>query len=228
MSRTTRLLDIMQILRVRRGPTSADALAAQTEVSPRTIYRDIATLQAQGADIEGEAGVGYVLRSNFTLPPLMFSREELDALILGSKFVARNADPGLASAARNALAKIEAVAPHALQEAPDAHPLLVPSRAAATAGAELEGLVRAAIRQERRIAIAYIDGMQAATERTIWPIALAYFEEARVCAAWCEARGSFRHFRIDRIARAQVLDSRYPIRRTALARQWREAEGVEI
>lgn len=228
MSRTARLLDIMQILRVRRGPTSAETLAAETRVSPRTIYRDIVTLQAQGADISSAPGVGYVLRSSFTLPPLMFSREEMDALILGSKFVARNADPDLAAAANNALAKIESVLPQALQETASAYPFMVPPRETKPSEADVMKLLRAAMRQERKLAIGYYDRKGTRTFRTIWPITLAFFDQAQVCAAWCETRADFRHFRIDRIHAASVLDTRYPIRRAALVAQWREAEGVEI
>ena len=227
MARTGRLLDIMQALRIRRRPVSAEELAREFGVSPRTIYRDIATLQAQGADIAGEAGVGDVLRAKFTLPPLMFSREELDALILGSRFVARNADPDLAAAAAHALAKIEAVLPEALRETPDAHPLFVPGFGARADDGETEKQVREAIRRERKIAIAYVDRAGAPTARVVWPIALAFFEKTRICAAWCETRADFRHFRIDRMAQVDVLDERYPIRRTTLARQWRMQEGLD-
>ncbi len=125
MSRSQRLLDLLQILRSHRMPVSGVALAAKTGVSLRTLYRDIATLQAQGADIEGEAGVGYVLRPGFLLPPLMFSQHEIEALVLGSRWVAGRADAGLAEAARAALVKIGAVLPEALREELDHSTLLV-------------------------------------------------------------------------------------------------------
>src|SRR5690606_491436 len=110
MSRAARLLDLIQLLRNRRVPVTGPALAAELGVSIRTLYRDIATLQAQGADIQGEPGLGYVLRPGFTLPPLMFSADEIEALVLGSRWVAkRAADERLAAAASNALSKISAV-----------------------------------------------------------------------------------------------------------------------
>src|SRR5664279_4018603 len=111
MSRTERLLDLIQTLRRHRRPVSGAKLAAELGVSLRTVYRDIRTLIGQGAPIDGEAGLGYVLRPGYTLPPLMFSRDEIEALMLGTGMVARAADPALAKAARDALAKITAVLP---------------------------------------------------------------------------------------------------------------------
>src|ERR1700729_1399732 len=126
MSRTERLLDLLQILRRHRSPILGAALAAELGISLRTLYRDIATLRGQGAAIEGEPGIGYVLRPGFTLPPLMFSIEELEALVLGSRWVAlRSDDRGLAAAGRDALAKIAAVLPDDLRREVDAAPLLV-------------------------------------------------------------------------------------------------------
>src|ERR1700754_4300218 len=115
MSRAQRLLDLLQILRSHRYPVSGALLAGQLDISLRTLYRDIALLQQQGAHIEGEAGVGYVLRPGFLLPPLMFSEEEIQALVLGSRWVADRADSQLGQAARNALAKIAAVLPPELR-----------------------------------------------------------------------------------------------------------------
>src|SRR5579863_3556013 len=116
MSRAERLLSLLQALRRRRRPVAAAALAEELGVSQRTLYRDIAALRAQGADVAGEAGVGYQLRPGFTLPPLMFTAEELDALSLGALWVARNGDSALASAANNAMSKISAVAPEGTSE----------------------------------------------------------------------------------------------------------------
>src|SRR5215472_5836791 len=120
MSRAERLLDLMQALRLRRRPVAGQALAAELGVSLRTLYRDIAALQAQGAWIEGEAGLGYVLRPGFMLPPLMFSEDEIAALVLGSRWVAERGDAELALAARHALAKIAAVLPADLRPELDA------------------------------------------------------------------------------------------------------------
>jgi predicted DNA-binding transcriptional regulator YafY len=226
MSRAQRLLDLIQILRRHRRPVTGGALAGEIGVSLRTLYRDIASLQAQGADIAGEAGFGYVLKPGFTLPPLMFTPEEIEALALGSQWVAKRADKRLAAAARNALAKIGAVTPPELSDVVDSSTLIVAAREEPT---DLEGrlpAIRDAIRQERKLSIAYVDGDGGRSERVIWPFALAFFDEARVIAAWCEARVAFRHFRTDRIAAITTLETRYPRRRTALLKEWRATERI--
>jgi predicted DNA-binding transcriptional regulator YafY len=170
------------------------------DVSLRTIYRDIQTLIAQGAPINGEAGVGYVLRPGFTLPPLMFSRDEIEALMLGSGMVARTADPVLAKAAQDALAKITAVLPAGRGTEIDTSGLRAgPIRPAVVDRVNLAPL-RSAIRAEQKVWIAYHDKDGIATERRIWPISITFCARVRLLAAWCELRESFRHFRTDRIA----------------------------
>ncbi|KAA3503107.1 YafY family transcriptional regulator [Rhizobium rhizogenes] len=224
MSRSERLLDLLQILRSHRMPVSGAALAAQTGVSLRTLYRDIATLQAQGADIEGEAGVGYVLRPGFLLPPLMFSGQEIEALVLGSRWVAGRADAGLAEAARAALVKIAAVLPDALREELDNSTLLVgPGQSMATIRVDLAA-IRDTIREQSKVVMTYRDERGELTERVIWPFALAFFDLVRVVLAWCETRRDFRSFRADRIETFRPMDSRYPRRRQALLKEWRERE----
>ena len=227
MSRSERLLDLVQVLRRHRRPVSGRKLAEETGVSIRTLYRDIATLQGQGAPIEGEPGLGYVLKPGFMLPPLMFDEDEIEALVLGSRWVAGRADDRLAGAARNAMAKIVAVLPADLRDKADASALLVGpgAKIAATFGVDL-GLVRKAIRSERKLALSYQDGKAAATQRLVWPFALGFFDHVRVVVAWCELRNDFRHFRADRIAQAELVDIRYPRRRQALLKQWREREGI--
>src|SRR5258707_9367578 len=125
MSRAERLLDLIQILRRHRQPVSGQALADELDISLRTLYRDIASLQGQGAGIEGEAGVGYILKPGFMLPPLMFSEEEIEALVLGGRWVARRTDEPLGKAARNALAKIAAVLPDDLKRGLETSTLLI-------------------------------------------------------------------------------------------------------
>ena len=226
MSRAERLLDLLQALRRHRRPVSGQALANGLGVSLRTIYRDIQTLVSQGACIEGEAGVGYILRPGFILPPLMFSDAEIEALVLGSRWVAQCTDQSLALAARNALAKIAAVLPDDLREAADASALLVgPSKSVAEESVDLAA-VRQSIRSETRAAISYMDAKGVSSRRVVWPIALAFFDRARMLAAWCEARQAFRHFRIDRIAEWESLEDRYPRRRRVLMREWRAIEGI--
>ncbi|MBP1887223.1 helix-turn-helix transcriptional regulator [Sinorhizobium mexicanum] len=223
MSRSERLLDLLQVLRRHRQPVSGRRLAEETGVSLRTLYRDIASLQAQGAHIEGEPGLGYVLRPGFMLPPMMFSEEEVEALVLGSRWVAKRGDNRLAMAAADALAKIASVLPPDLRATLDASPLLVGSRQPIAEGIDL-GLLRKAIRGERKLDMRYRDNDGRDSRRTVWPFALGFFEQVRVLVAWCELRQDFRHFRTDRIAEAAMQDARYPRRRQALLKDWRSAQ----
>ena len=226
MSRSARLLDLVQALRRHRRPATAAALAAELGVSERTIYRDIATLSGQGAPIEGEAGLGYVLRPGFLLPPLMFDDDEIEALVLGLRWVAQRGDGILGEAAADALAKIASVLPPELREMAADSGLLAGARASApTAEVNLSDL-RQTIRTERKLRISYVDAKGARSERTIWPFAIGFFEQALVVAAWCETRQDFRHFRTDRIVKALPTGERYPRRRRALLAEWREREGI--
>ena len=226
MSRAQRLLELIQVLRRHRRPVAGAVLADELGVSLRTLYRDIETLKAQGAHIDGEAGVGYVLRPGFMLPPMMFSEDEIEALVLGSRWVAERADAPLGAAARNALAKIAAVLPAELKEGLEGSPLLIGPGAPIAAGdAELPAL-RQCMRTERKVRIAYVDAAGSTTRRVIWPLALAFFDRARVVVAWCESRKDFRHFRTDRISALTTLEVRYPKRRQALLREWRAQEGI--
>ena len=226
MSRAQRLLDLIQALRGYRRPISGATLAETLGISLRTVYRDIETLKAQGAHIDGEPGVGYVLRPGFMLPPLMFSEEEIEAIVLGSRWVADRADAALGAAARNAVAKIAAVLPQDLKISLDTSSLLVgPGSAVAAGDAELP-TIRLAIRTERKLRIFYVDGRGRDSKRTIWPFALAFFDRVRVVVAWCEIREGFRHFRTDRISKVQFVDKRYPRRRQVLLKDWRATEGI--
>jgi predicted DNA-binding transcriptional regulator YafY len=225
MSRAARLLDLIQILRRHRQPVSGKALADELGVSLRTVYRDIASLQAQGADIEGEPGLGYMLRPGFMLPPLMFSEEEIEALVLGSRWVGSRGDDRLGAAARNALAKIAAVLPADLREDLDASTLLVGSSDAIARDTIDLGLIRKAIRAERKLSLLYSDAQGIASERIVWPFALGFFDRVRVVVAWCELRQDFRHFRADRIASLTTLENRYPRRRQVLLKEWRAVEA---
>ena len=226
MSRAERLLALVQALRRRRRPVSGAELAEELGVSLRTIYRDVQALIAQGAPIEGEAGIGYVLRPGFLLPPLMFTDEEIEALVLGARMAARRADERLAFAAENALAKIAAVLPPDLADRMDGDGLLVGfCRPEKPDGVDLS-VLRAAIRNETKIAFSYVTEQGEASRRTVWPIALAFFERVRVLTAWCELRADYRHFRTDRISEAEDLRQRYPRRRRVLLKEWREIEAV--
>ena len=226
MARSERLLELIQALRRHRRPVTGAVLADELGVSLRTIYRDIQTLIGQGASIDGEAGVGFVLRPGFMLPPLMFSEEELEALVLGSRFIARRADRRLADAAHNALAKIAAVLPQDLRDSIDANGLLVgPGRKLVTESIDLAP-IRSAIRAEHKLVLDYVDPKGSRTNRTVWPIALGFFDDMRMLAAWCELRQDFRHFRTDRISTLTETAYRYPRRRRVLMREWRTREGI--
>ena len=226
IARSERLLDLIQLLRRHRRPVSGKALAEGLGVSLRTLYRDIATLQGQGAPIDGEAGLGYVLKPGFMLPPLMFSDEEIEAIVLGSRWVSRQPDARLAGAATDALAKIAAVLPDDLRASLEASTLLVgPSKSGAGESIDL-GAVRGAIRTERKLEIQYADGKGDASRRVIWPFALGFFDHVRVVVAWCEMRQDFRHFRADRIAAVSVTETRYPRRRQTLLKDWKAQQAI--
>lgn len=232
MSRSARLFDLLHALRSHRRAVSGQALAQQLGISIRTLYRDIASLQAQGAQIEGEPGVGYVLKPGFVLPPLMFTPEEIEALVFGARWVAQRADGGLASAAHSALSRIAAVLPPEQRHDLEASALLVAispnTDPAPLPESVAPKLLRQAVRTERKLHITYVDAQGAPSERVVWPFALAYFERARVLMCWCELRQGFRYFRADRIASAALLldesgnnHARYPQRKQALLKAWR-------
>lgn len=227
MSRTQRLFDLIQILRKRRYPISGKQLAEELNVSLRTVYRDIVTLQGQGASIEGEPGLGYVLRPGFLLPPLMFSEEEIEALVLGSRWVARRTDKKLRHAASNVLAKISAVLPEDLRQQLQFSGLLIgPAKAPIEHDDEKEALIRLSIRKEFKLQMDYLDAKDNESRRIIWPLALGFFEEVHVIIAWCELREEFRHFRTDRISQLNPLEIRYPKRRTILLKKWRDVHNI--
>lgn len=227
MSRTQRLFDLLQILRRHRYPINGKYLAEKLDISLRTLYRDIATLQAQGALIEGEPGIGYVLRPGFILPPLMFSEEEIEALVLGSRWVARRTDKKLGLAATNVLAKIAAVLPEDLRHQLEFSGLLIgPAKTLIEHDEEKESSIRHAIRKEYKLQITYTDAKDEGSERIIWPLALGFFEEVHVIVAWCELRSAFRHFRTDRIIKLAQLEAHYPKRRQTLLKKWREAHNI--
>ncbi len=214
MSRASRLLTLMEALRRRRRPVAGATLAEELGVSLRTLYRDIAALQAQGADIEGEAGLGYVLKPGFTLPPLMLSIEEVEALTLGALWVGERADSELAQAADGALAKL-AAAPSSL---------VGPGRLSAQGDKHLTP-IRAAIRGERKLALDYVDAGGAKTRRVVWPMAISYFDAALILVAWRQTREAFRHFRVDRIETVAERPERTPRRRRALLADWKAEIG---
>lgn len=220
MRRADRLFDIIQILRTASRPVTAATLADKLEVTVRTIYRDIAALQGSRVPIEGAAGLGYVLRRGFDLPPLMFTPEEVDAIAIGVRLLRRLRDPKLQQAAENVLGKLSAVVPPALQAQLVAAPVYVSGGSAPeVTGVDLSQL-RKAIHKTRKLAIAYVDEAGRRTQRTIWPIAMAYYVDVTLLGAWCELRHDFRHFRVDRILAAETLDARFAADSGRLTAEW--------
>ena len=222
MDKTERLFSVMDALRRHRRPVTAQVLADEQNVSVRTLYRDIQTLIGLGAPIDGEAGVGYMLRPGFFLPPLMFSAEELEALVLGARWVQGRPDEGLAGAAKNALAKIATASPDDLRDRLYTAGLWAGQKSWNAPKEPLLGLVREAMRVERALNIAYENEHGEASERPIWPITLAYYEEKQIIGAWCLLRKDFRNFRIDRVRDATLTEMPFGKRRVILMKEWEE------
>lgn len=192
MRRTDRLFEIIQILRAENKPITADKIAQMLEVSTRTVYRDIATLQAMRTPIDGEAGIGYLMRRGYDLPPLNFNGEEIEAIIVGLSLLSRTGDSGLMKAASQVSSKIEKVTETSKS-------LQVSSWGTDTPDNIDMSVLRQCIRDEQKINICYRDENNATTQRMIKPLAIIYYIEVIILAAWCELRRGYRHFRIDRI-----------------------------
>jgi predicted DNA-binding transcriptional regulator YafY len=218
--RSDRLFDIVQALRGKIQPTTAAALAQQLGVTPRTIYRDIATLQARRIPIEGEPGVGYLLRKGFDLPPLTFTVEEVEAIALGADLLHRIRDAKLQEAAESVLNKVQHTVTKELYSYLAAPQVFWPeSDMAPTAGIELLD-VRNAIRTCRKISISYIDDRKRRSRRTIWPIATVYHADATLIVAWCELHGGYRNFRVDRIVQSEMLEDRFAADSSSMILEW--------
>jgi predicted DNA-binding transcriptional regulator YafY len=225
MRRADRLFQIIQILRRRRRPVTADAIAAELETSKRTVYRDIAALMAQRLPIRGEAGMGYVLEQGFDLPPLMLTPDEVEAAVLGAQWVARRGDPALARAAQDLVAKIAATVPERLRPLVlDPATALPPIWESVADGLDM-GRLRSAIHAGRKLHLTYRDEQGSDTSRIVWPIAVAYRETTRLLAAWCELRQDFRHFRTDRVIGVEFLEARHGQRPATLRARWRATLG---
>jgi predicted DNA-binding transcriptional regulator YafY len=219
MRRADRLFDIIQTLRTAKKPRTAASLAEELEVTVRTIYRDVATLQARRVPIEGEAGVGYVLRQGFDLPPLMFTVEEIEAVTVGARLVQRLRDRELQAAARRVLDKVTVVLPESLRSHLD-RPFYVSSGEAAEPKGINVAELRGAIRDQRKMRVAYVDEKRRRTRRTIWPLAMAYYVDVTLVGAWCELRKDLRNFRVERIENARMLAERFQDPQGRLLAQW--------
>lgn len=208
MRRADRLFRIIQILRSAGGVTAAE-LAKVLEVSPRTIYRDIQTLIASGVPIEGEAGMGYARLRGFDLPPLMFTGEEIEALVLGARMVETWGDPDLVKAAREALSKIETVLPDRLKARVGNSALFSVPFDFDRERDERLALLRSSIRERRKVRFSYTRGDKGKSTRTVRPLCLAFMAPTWTLCAWCELRKDFRTFRLDRMRSFRVLDKTF-------------------
>ena len=228
MRRAERLFQIIQILRRSTLPVTGAALAAELEVSTRTVYRDVADLMAQRVPITGEAGLGYLLAAEYDMPPLMLTPAELEAIVLGAQWVAGRGDPLLSPAARDVLAKIAVAVPAHLR------PFIAePSTSTEPSLNDMEEVVdtaslRDAIRKGVKLHLLYCAENGERTERIVWPVVLGYSDTRRVLIAWCELRQGFRHFRLDRMQAAEPLDQPIDEARAPLLRRWEAWRSVEL
>jgi len=206
MRRGDRLFRIVQLLRRRRTVVTAAQIAGKLEISERTVYRDIRDLIQAGTPIDGEAGVGYRLQPGYDLPPLMFDREEIQALVLGARIVAQFGDPALARASESILGKVAGVLPKELEPLLADTRLFVPKTRSGTRASAALAVAREALVAQRRLHVKYANEKGDETERTIRPLGLFFWGKTWTLAAWCELRIGFRNFRLDRINAANVGD----------------------
>lgn len=222
MSRSNRMFEIIQLLRSAERPLTSRELATTLEVAQRTIYRDIASLQAMRVPIEGEAGIGYVMRAGYDLPPLMFTSEEVEAIIVGLALLRRTGDIGLLAASNSVSMKIADVLAGESDHDLGSDHFYVSAWGATPPGQVDLTAVRQAIREETKLRITYSDAQENITKRTIKPLAILYYLEVVVLSAWCELRVDFRHFRLDRIQSCETLTDRFIGEGKALRVTWRD------
>jgi predicted DNA-binding transcriptional regulator YafY len=218
MRRTDRLFEIIQILRSEPRVITAREIANRLEVSTRTVYRDIQTLQGMRTPIEGEAGVGYMMRQGYDLPALNFSTDEIEAIVVGLSLVAQTGDKGLQRAAQQVSHKIDMV--RGQYES-----LQVSNREALIPQAVNPEIIRRAIRSEQKLDIQYRDENEVESERRIRPLAIIYYVHAMLLVSWCEMRKDFRHFRIDRMLSCRETEDYFRNQGDGLREQWRLLES---
>jgi predicted DNA-binding transcriptional regulator YafY len=206
MRRADRLFQIVQLLRRRRTVVTAAQIADKLEISERTVYRDIRDLIQAGTPIDGEAGVGYRLRAGYDLPPLMFDRDEIQALVLGARIVAQFGDPALARASESILSKVAGVLPNELEPLLADTRLFVPKTRSGARSAAGLAVAREALVARRRLRLLYANEKGEESERTVRPLGVFFWGKTWTLAAWCEMRVAFRNFRLDRISAATLGD----------------------
>ncbi|WP_299474489.1 YafY family protein [uncultured Roseibium sp.] len=220
MQRTDRLFELIQLLRRQGEPVPSTYLAAQLEVSQRTIYRDIVTLQSMRIPIEGEVGVGYVMADGYDLPPLNFGREEIEAIVVGLSLLSRTGDKTLQKAAQRVLSKIGTTKA-------SSETLSVSDWGIEEIDPAIIGALRTAVREERKVEISYKDLAEIETSRKVLPLSITYYVRVAVLAAWCELRSDFRHFRIDRIERCNLSDDGFVGAGTKLREKLQDMETAK-
>ncbi|WP_137112895.1 YafY family protein [Rhodobacter sp. SY28-1] len=223
MRRTDRLFELILILRDGRLHTARD-MANRLEVSTRTLWRDMATLIASGLPVEGERGVGYILREPVTLPPLTLTHDEVQALTLGLQLVTRGADPSLTRAAESLLGKVTAVLPARLLDGIGQETWVFPGGEALAAARHLPSL-RQAIRLRQRVVIVYVDSTGQPTERVVRPLLLEFWGRVWTLASWCETRLALRSFRVDRIEALRLTGEPFPDDPGTTLADWRLLHG---
>lgn len=228
MRKADRLFQIIQILRRSNRPVTSSDLAGELEVSQRTVYRDIAHLIAQRVPVEGEAGFGYVLDTRYDMPPLMLTPDEIEAVALGAQMVCRLNDEAMRNAAKDVMAKITSVMPHEL----------LPYIAQPAVGMKPDDvshdttddtrLLRLAIREGRKLDIDYRATDGTISSRIVWPVLVGYADTHSLLIAWCQSKQAFRHFRTERILKAEVLAQSIGISRSKLMQQWQQWRDGEM
>lgn len=217
MSKSTRFFEIIQLLRAAKAPLRAEEIAGKLEVSKRTIYRDIASLQAMQTPIYGEAGIGYVMRKGYDLPPLNLDVEEAEAIAVGLSLIARTGDVGLWRAAGRAARKLAEVAPGTEH--------LVASSWGLEDVKNIDlSQLRKAIRTEQKISLQYRDVQGQETQRVIWPLVMIYYVDAVMIVAWCALREDLRHFRLDRVLGWERLPDTFTGQGDKLRKLWEETQ----
>ncbi len=226
MNKAERMFRLALLLRRGRVVRATD-LARELQVSERTIYRDVQSLILSGVPIEGEAGVGYVLRRGTELSPLMFTPDEAKALVLGARMVRAWGDPALEEGAKRVLEKVRAVAPETLQRDLEDPTLMVPGFHINPALRETLGFVRRAITDQRKLQFGYVRADGEVSQRIVWPLGVTFWGQVWSMDAWCEMRVDFRNFRLDRMSDVRALKKRFkPTKQISLESLLRKYEGM--
>lgn len=223
MSRSIRLLHLLQHLREQRYPVTAQRLAEYLQISVRSVYRDIESLRDQGVNIEGSRGLGFQLKENFLLPPMSLDESEIEAMYLALQWAKSIPDQALQQASHSVLSKLKAVLPQRKQEFLN-DTYLKSIHSWIEVDQTIVEQVRIAIRLQTKIQIDYVDEQKQISHRQLWPFALGYFNDKMLLAAWCELREDFRNFRLDRIQRLLFTEQTYPQFKRHLFQQWCQKE----